>query len=181
MPGGRNLMQTLSKQLEAVPFMRAKEPEFLVNIVNKLPPDPKILEIGTFRGLSAVVMAKARPDVEITTIDPHIGIHDAPMLYSNPFIVETNLKKYGVYDRVKHISLSSRDFSPKDEYDLLFIDGDHSYSGVSLDYHKFELFVKKGGYIVFHDFGDHKGVTKFVTELHKENAIIFRTLFIFKK
>ena len=174
-------MPELSKQLEVVPFMRAKEPEFLSHIVRRLPPDSKILEIGTFRGLSSVVMAKARPDVTITTIDPHIGIPNAPMIYSNPFIVENNLKKHNVSDRVKHIPLSSRDFSPNDNYDLLFIDGDHSYTGVSLDYHKFELFVKKGGYIVFHDFGDLPEVTKFVTELHKEKAIIFRTLFIFKK
>ena len=174
-------MPELFKQLEVVPFMRAKEPEFLSHIIRKLPPNSNILEIGTFRGLSSVVMAKARPDVEITTIDPHIGIPNSPMLYSNPFIVETNLKKYGVSDRVKHIPLASRDFDPNEGYDLLFIDGDHSYGGVSLDYHKFELFVKKGGYIVFHDYCDLPEVTRFVNELHKEKAIIFRTLFIFKK
>ncbi len=174
-------MPTLSVQLDKVPFMRQGEPEYLGHIIRKLPKDPTILEIGTFRGLSSVVMAKARPDVEITTIDPHIGIPDSPQLYSNPYIVEANLKKYRVFDRVKHIPLPSKAFFPKESYDLLFIDGDHSLEGVRYDYHKFLPFVKPGGYIVFHDFGDLPEVTIFVSNLKIEKAIVFKTLFIFKK
>ena len=35
--------------------------------------------------------------------------------------------------------------------DFLFIDGDHSYAGVKLDYHMYKEFVKPGGWIGFHD------------------------------
>jgi hypothetical protein len=35
--------------------------------------------------------------------------------------------------------------------DLLFIDGDHSYEGVKLDYEMYSELVKDNGYIAFHD------------------------------
>jgi len=38
--------------------------------------------------------------------------------------------------------------------DLLFIDGDHSYDGVSRDYHKWKDYIKAGGHLIFHDIFD---------------------------
>lgn len=35
--------------------------------------------------------------------------------------------------------------------DVLFIDGDHTYKGVKDDWVNFSPFVKKGGWVVFHD------------------------------
>lgn len=40
---------------------------------------------------------------------------------------------------------------PDKTYDYIYIDGDHSYEGVSLDYKLFWPKLKKGGYMVFHD------------------------------
>ena len=37
------------------------------------------------------------------------------------------------------------------DIDFLFIDGDHTYMSILVDYHYFNYFVKKGGYIAFHD------------------------------
>ncbi|MCK5604640.1 class I SAM-dependent methyltransferase [Candidatus Pacearchaeota archaeon] len=37
------------------------------------------------------------------------------------------------------------------DVDFLFIDGDHTYMSILVDYHYFNYFVKKGGYIAFHD------------------------------
>ncbi|MFD2879166.1 class I SAM-dependent methyltransferase [Paenibacillus rhizoplanae] len=39
--------------------------------------------------------------------------------------------------------------------DLLFIDGDHSYGGVSSDYHMYRQLVSQGGIIAFHDIHLH--------------------------
>ncbi len=48
------------------------------------------------------------------------------------------------------------------EIDILLIDGDHSYEGVSADYKKFEPFVKDGGLILLHDvLWSQKSITKF--------------------
>lgn len=38
-----------------------------------------------------------------------------------------------------------------EKLDFLFIDGDHSYLGVKLDYYMYRQFVKPGGWIGFHD------------------------------
>ena len=39
----------------------------------------------------------------------------------------------------------------KQQIDFLFIDGDHSYDGVKLDYEMYSLLVRPGGVIAFHD------------------------------
>lgn len=61
--------------------------------------------------------------------------------------------------------------------DLLFIDADHSYKGVSEDWRNWRPFVRKGGIIVFHDYYfdvdkyGHAGVRKFVDELNADGKI----------
>lgn len=40
---------------------------------------------------------------------------------------------------------------PENTIDFLFIDGDHSYSGVKQDFEQYSQFVKHGGLISFHD------------------------------
>ena len=56
--------------------------------------------------------------------------------------------------------------------DLLFIDADHSYKGVSEDWKNWNRFVKRGGIIAFHDYydnfgtseGGYQGLRRFVDE-----------------
>ena len=55
--------------------------------------------------------------------------------------------------------------------DFLFIDGDHSYSGVRLDYQHYKNFVRKGGLIAFHDIKDsefHRARGCFVADFWNE-------------
>jgi cephalosporin hydroxylase len=40
----------------------------------------------------------------------------------------------------------------KKQYNLLIIDGDHSYSGVKYDFFNYRGMVKRGGYIIFDDY-----------------------------
>ncbi len=172
-------MPTLSERLNKIPFLLKGEPEFLGYLVRKLPDNPVILEIGTFRGLSAVIMAQQRQDVKIITIDPHIGIDGN--LYSNPYIVEDNFNKYKVSSQITHLVLASNDYYPEDKFDLLFIDGDHSFKWVSHDYYKFEQAIKEGGLIVFHDFGTHKGVTEFCNTIIHKKKFQCKSLFVIQK
>jgi predicted O-methyltransferase YrrM len=59
---------------------------------------------------------------------------------------------------------------PKDlKIDLLFIDADHSYKGVSSEWKNWSPFMRKDGVIAFHDYyvksqGGHGGVRKFIDE-----------------
>jgi predicted O-methyltransferase YrrM len=55
--------------------------------------------------------------------------------------------------------------------DLLFIDGDHSYEGVKLDFEDYRGFVRPGGLIAFHDIVDsefHRKRGCFVSQFWQE-------------
>lgn len=51
----------------------------------------------------------------------------------------------------EHIYRQVKSVIGNEKLDFLFIDGDHSHIGVKLDYHMYKEFVKKGGWIGFHD------------------------------
>jgi len=64
-----------------------------------------------------------------------------------------------------------------DKADFLFLDGDHSLEGVSLDYQMYSPLVRKGGCIAFHDIVDtettraaKQGVAQFWRELEGEKV-----------
>lgn len=57
--------------------------------------------------------------------------------------------------------------------DLLFIDADHSYNGVRNDYYNHLEFVKKEGYLIFHDTVSYPDVGRFVNELKRDSRLIF--------
>lgn len=61
--------------------------------------------------------------------------------------------------------------------DLLFIDADHSYSGVKTDTANFIEFVNSGGYIMFHDGIICHGVNTWVEELKKDPQVKHITRF----
>lgn len=44
--------------------------------------------------------------------------------------------------------------------DFLFIDGDHTYTGVKRDFELYKQLVRKGGIIAFHDIAPHSLETK---------------------
>ena len=54
-----------------------------------------------------------------------------------------------------------------EQADLLFIDGDHSFHGVTRDYQMYYQFVRPGGVIAFHDIDDTPMHTRDGVEVHK--------------
>lgn len=48
--------------------------------------------------------------------------------------------------------------------DVLFIDGDHSYTGVKADWEAYKSFLKAGSTVIFHDYGWAEGVKRVVHE-----------------
>lgn len=57
-------------------------------------------------------------------------------------------------------------------YDIIFIDGDHSYGGVLRDFELFREFLNYAGFIIFHDTCFCKGVKRLSDEL-KEISKLF--------
>ncbi|MNJ36022.1 hypothetical protein D3C77_307930 [compost metagenome] len=139
----------------------------------------EIVEIGTFKGKSAIALGlssqclttRKRP---IHIIDPFY--HPAlPVNYEDDF--DLNIRNAGLDNHILKIKKTSQD-----AYDdcpaqiaALFIDGDHSYDGVIHDIIHYASRVVPGGIIAFHDYSytdcpgyewaELPGVTKAVDEM----------------
>jgi cephalosporin hydroxylase len=111
-----------------------------------------VLEIGTFYGGTALLWAKIveRLDGRVYCIDT--DFHPGKQVYSNTpwdkYIIEIsgNSHNPGLPKTVRNLSGG--------DFDMLFIDGDHSYEGVKNDFIFYSPLVKKNGYIIFHDILD---------------------------
>lgn len=120
-----------------------------------------IVEIGAYKGKSAVVMAlgsKLRSRGKIHSIDPHFdGTKDMFM---------ENIRRFGVETCIVPIVATSeearRTFNSKIR--LIFIDGCHEYEFVKKDILLWKDLIIDGGVIVFHDI-NWKTVARAVDEL----------------
>jgi hypothetical protein len=135
-----------------------------------VPPGGRIVEIGSFRGRSAIVLARgARPDVEVVCIDPHAGSDRGPReIGPRPALGEAdlaafraNLERAGVSKRVRHVrdvsSLALRAFDGP--VDLLFVDGAHRFGPARADLVSWGARVPDGGRMLVHDAFSSIGVT----------------------
>ena len=166
--------------LENNPYFRKGEGDFLYQVMLNLPTNPRILEIGTFKGWSAILMAKARTDAFIVTVDLHLGIPEDD-LDSSYEEAMANFTEEGVDSRIAHYPCSSQKFKPVEKYDLLFLDGDHTFAGVQHDFQKFFPYVKPEGIFLFHDFDYCFGVTMFCKTLNFRSAKRFDSMLAIRK
>lgn len=56
---------------------------------------------------------------------------------------------------------------PDESFDIIVIDADHTYEGVSKDFELYNTKIKPSGVIIFHDYGDDmwRGIKKFCDEM----------------
>lgn len=102
-----------------------------------------ILEIGRFNGGSAVVFASANADIPIESIDV------AP---KDDAYLRRLLAEIGIGDNIQlHVGDSRGPFPNIGEFDLLFIDGDHSYEGCLADLENWYPRLMPGGHVLMHD------------------------------
>jgi hypothetical protein len=134
-------------------------------------PDPgRVVEIGSFRGKSTVVLASAAAaDCEIYAIDPHAGNDRGPgeiegyvdQASEDHERFKQNLRAGGVEDRVQHI----REFSDaahsqvNGPIDLLYVDGAHRYAPARADLRDWGARVTSQGTMLIHDSFSSVGVT----------------------
>lgn len=140
----------------------------------------KILEIGTWKGLSTCFMCKRlvelnrTNEVEFYAVDTFMGAEDeidaaykevkeGKDIYQ---IYLNNIKELGFENIVKTIKGDSVDAlsSFEDEYfDFIFIDGDHSYEGCFRDILAAYPKVKSGGILAGDDF-DRESIKRAVSD-----------------
>lgn len=142
----------------------------LAKSASACPDDGQIVEIGSFRGRSTIVLATAAPDgVTTVAIDPHAGNDRGPQQIDG-FAVEAatdfdvfhrNLVAARVAQRVRHV----RAFSDRahaeviGSIDVLYIDGAHRYRPAEADIRTWGARVRPGGTLLIHDSFSSVGVT----------------------
>jgi predicted O-methyltransferase YrrM len=130
----------------------------------------QIVEIGSFRGRSTVILASAAPDgVDLYAIDPHAGNDRGPQEiegYEEAAAVDhdvfhENLRAAGLDDRVRHLRVFSQDAlgAVEGDVDLLYIDGAHRFAPALADIRVWGGRVAPGGTMLIHDAFSAVGVT----------------------
>jgi cephalosporin hydroxylase len=122
----------------------------------------RIIEIGTAKGGMIFLFSKiVSRDAKIISIDlpkgPFGGGYSFLRILLYKLFIEKDKKIYFLrmnsHDE-KTLKKVEKILNGK-KVDLLFIDGDHTYDGVKKDFEMYKKFVKKGGFIVFHDITSH--------------------------
>jgi predicted O-methyltransferase YrrM len=129
-----------------------------------------IVEIGSYRGRSTIVLARAAGSgVEVVAIDPHAGNDRGPQKIrgsadegeaDHRAFVE-NLARAGVAGQVRHVRAPSQDAldSVAGAIDVLYIDGAHRYGAARDDVVRWGARVAPGGTLLVHDAFSSIGVT----------------------
>jgi hypothetical protein len=126
-----------------------------------------VVEIGSFRGRSTIVLASAAPSV--VAIDPHAGSDRGPQEIAADSALgaadheafRANLERAGVAERVRHVRRSSADAHGDVDgpVALLYVDGAHRYGPARADLAGWGARVVPGGAMLVHDAFSSVGVT----------------------
>jgi hypothetical protein len=151
-------------------WMTRGQGRLLWGAASRVRPGGTIVEIGSYHGRSASVIARAAaPGVQVVAIDPHAGNDRGPQQWvgtadegqSDHETFLATLERTGVADRVRHVRRFSQD--ALDEVDgpvqFLYVDGAHGYEPASADLVRWGARVANGGEMAVHDAYSSVGVT----------------------
>ncbi len=142
----------------------------LFDAARTLGPDATVVEVGSFRGRSTIVLALAAPDgAQVVAIDPHGGgdrgpgeiAPDAARGDADHAAFTENLAAAGVAHRVTHVRKPSAEAlaDVSGSVDLLFVDGAHRLGPARADIAQWGDRVGDGGTMLVHDAFSSVGVT----------------------
>ncbi len=141
-------------------YLLENEARFIGLMAACVPAKGVILEIGSFKGRSTVMLAKVAGHYglgPVIAIDPHSHnlslVHRGTPLPSTYDEFQSSLRTAGVSEHVEVHRALSTDVSStwNRQIRFLWIDGDHTYEGAKADLDGFSKFVAQNGVIAFHD------------------------------
>lgn len=151
----------------------------ILNILTKLTDIKTYLEIGVHNGTSMAYAISNNLNMKCIGVDLFEDTinryaHDN-LQYERTANNILNINKSNTLSLIKGNSFLEETIQKvdsilnKDQVDLFFIDGDHSYKGIKNDFNNYEKFVKTGGLIVIDDFNPkYPGIIKFCNELKSD-------------
>ena len=148
----------ITKNIEGL--LSKKEIKFLALLAACPTAKGEILEIGSFKGKSTVILAQSASlagKTNIVAVDPltspSITDPDLKGEESSLKDFQTNLRNAGVEKYVEFHRKHSSELAKVWNRDirLLWIDGDHTYPGTKLDFDMFSPFLSNGAIIAMHD------------------------------
>ena len=159
-PGVAIALLQVKEEIEAfIDFLRPHTPR-------------RVLEIGAAQGGTAIMFCALAPDLVISV--------DLPGGYGGGISAEACEARTktvtDLYPHYRAVLGDSHDPETRDRVlallgghpvDVLFIDGDHSYAGVTQDLAMYGPLVKPGGFIAFHDINDTEVHREFGCEVHR--------------
>ena len=141
------------------------------------------VEIGSLFGASLAMMMqddikRQATFIGIDLFDGYYGNKPDPVTHIKPTleIVRENIKKTNKYNQ-NHILIKGSSYHPTTistfdnlnlKIDLLFIDGDHSYYGATIDFLSYFPYLNQGAFVVFDNYSDWPGVKEAVKNLNFE-------------
>jgi len=160
-------------------WMTPDQAQRLWDRAREVPAGGRIVEIGSFRGRSTIVLGRAAAtDVDVVAIDPHAGNDRGPneidgfvdQAAQDHDVFTDNLERAGVDRRVRHLRRFSDAAHGEVDggVDLLYVDGAHRYGPALADIRQWGARVVPGGTMLIHDSFSSVGVT----------LAIIRTLFL---
>ncbi len=140
-------------------YMTKEELDALIEIVEALPPDPNVVNLGAGGGTSGLTFAYHHPNLQLWTVDITDESDPHGCLAGERAVMESA----GLWPdpRLNQIHGDSTDAGIRwsgPPLDLVFHDSDHTEEKVRADIRAWLPHLKQGGLFVFHDYDDHRHV-----------------------
>jgi hypothetical protein len=162
-------------------------------MVQMLPTDAHIVEVGSWKGRSAAFMcveiANSGKNIRFDCVDTWKGSSVEQEHQTDPSVINDTLYEdflnymapaRGLFTPVRAASVMASSAYEDKSLDFVFIDAGHTYDDVHADITAWLPKVKQGGILAGHDYSNSEGVRQAVHELLTDIATD-RSSWIYKK
>jgi predicted O-methyltransferase YrrM len=142
------------------PPLHAEGLQDMINWLNAIRPtsEMRMIEIGSYVGESTLTFAQNFK--EVISVDPYVNDYDLTdgACHYAPFdkVYAEFIKNTLGIPNIKSIRETSQNaFSilKEQQWDMVYIDGLHTFEGVSYDIAHYKTIIKPGGFVCGHDYG----------------------------